>query len=318
MAEHPGKIGIVGTGFVGATAAYAMVMAGVGREIVLVDIDRARAQAEADDIRHAVPFAHPIQVSAGEYDDLHGVRVVVLTAGVNQQPGETRLQLLDRNAAIFRQIVPQVLAVAPDAVLLVATNPVDIMTHLTARFAAEYGGISGRVLGSGTTLDTARFRTLLAGHLGVDAQHVHAYVIGEHGDSEVLVWSQVTIGGIPLEDYCRSQGIELDDRTRADIDEKVRHAAYHIIQGKRATYYGIGAALARIINVILRDQRSLLTVCAPLPQVEGIDDVTVALPHLVGGRGVIATLWQPLHALERSALRQSAEIVKTAIESIKV
>jgi L-lactate dehydrogenase len=318
MAEHPGKIGIVGTGFVGATAAYAMVMAGVGREIVLVDIDPARAQAEADDIRHAVPFAHPIQVSAGEYDDLRGARVVVLTAGVNQQPGETRLQLLDRNAAIFRQIVPRILTAAPDAVLVVATNPVDIMTHLTARFAAEYGVTDGRVLGSGTTLDTARFRTLLSGHLGVDAQHVHAYVIGEHGDSEVLVWSQVSIGGIPLEDYCRSQRIELDDRRRAEIDEKVRRAAYHIIQGKRATYYGIGAALARIINVILRDQRSLLTVCAPVSQVEGVDDVTIALPHLVGGSGVIATLWQPLSPLERSSLRQSAEIVKTAIQSIHI
>lgn len=316
--EYTGKIGIVGSGFVGSTAAYALVMSGVGREVVLVDLNRARAQAEADDIRHAVPFAHNLHVNAGDYADLAGARVVVLTAGVNQRPGETRLELLDRNAAIFQSIVPQVLRYAPDAILVVATNPVDIMTHLTARFAAQEGVQQNRVLGSGTTLDTARFRTLLAARLGVDATHVHAYVIGEHGDSEVLVWSQVGIGGIPLEDYCRSQGITLDAATRADIDEKVRRAAYHIIQGKSATYYGIGAALARIVNVILRDQRSILTVCAPVEEVEGIHDVTIALPHLVGGQGVISTLWQPLTPDERDALRRSAGVVKEAIDSIHV
>jgi L-lactate dehydrogenase len=313
-----GKIGVVGSGFVGATAAYAMVMAGVGRSITLIDLDHARAQAEADDIRHAVPFAHPVNIYAGEYADLAGARVVVLTAGVNQRPGETRLQLLDRNAAIFQSIVPQVLTYAPDALLVVATNPVDIMTHLTARFAATHGAPPNRVLGSGTTLDTARFRTLLAARLGVDAQHVHAYVIGEHGDSEVLVWSQVSIGGIPFEDYCRSQGVTLSEDDRAEIDENVRRAAYHIIQGKRATYYGIGAALARIVNVILRDQRSILTVCSPLQEVEGIEDVTVALPHLVGGEGVISTLWQPLTSAERGELRKSAEIVKKVIDGIQV
>ncbi|MCC6456449.1 MAG: L-lactate dehydrogenase [Caldilineaceae bacterium] len=316
--ENTGKIGIVGSGFVGATAAYALVMSGVGREIVLVDIDRARAQAEADDIRHAVPFAHTLHVNAGDYADLAGARVVVLTAGVNQRPGETRLELLDRNAAIFRSIVPQVLRYAPDALLVVATNPVDIMTHLTARFATQEGVPQSRVLGSGTTLDTARFRTLLAAHLGVDATHVHAYVIGEHGDSEVLVWSQVGVGGIPLEDFCRTQGIDLNHETRAEIDEKVRRAAYHIIQGKHATYYGIGAALARIVNVILRDQRSILTVCAPVEEVEGIRDVTVALPHLVGGQGVLATLWQPITLDERKALHRSAQIVKEAIDSIHI
>ena len=316
--NRAGKIGIVGSGFVGATAAYAMVMAGVGREIMLVDINTERAQAEADDIRHAVPFAHALDVSAGSYADLAGCSVVVLTAGVNQRPGESRLELLDRNAAIFRSIVPEVLRHAPDAVLVVATNPVDIMTHLTATYAGHQGVDSSRIVGSGTTLDTARFRTLLGARLGVDAQHVHAYVIGEHGDSEVLAWSQVGIGGIPLEDYCRAQQVTLDADARATIDEQVRRAAYHIIQGKGATYYGIGAALARIVNVILRDQRALLTVCSPIPEVEGIRDVTVALPHLVGGRGVLATLWPSLTDDERAALRHSAEIVKTAIEGIHI
>ncbi len=315
---RPGKIGIVGTGFVGATAAYAMVMAGVGREIVLVDIDQARARAEADDIGHAVPFAHSINVSAGEYADLAGCRVVVLTAGVNQKPGESRLELLDRNATIFASIVPQVVTAAPDAVLVVATNPVDIMTHVTAHFAAKQGVAANRVLGSGTTLDTARFRTLLAGRLGVDAVHVHAYVVGEHGDSEVLAWSQVAIGGIPLADYCRTQSIVLTDDDRRDIDERVRRAAYHIIQGKRATYYGIGAALARIVNVILRDQRAILTVCGPVVDVEGVQNVTVALPHLVGGEGILSTLSLPLIEQERADLRRSAAVVKEAIDSIHI
>jgi L-lactate dehydrogenase len=257
-----------------------------------------------------------MEVRAGGYPDLAGCSVVILTAGVNQRPGETRLQLLDRNAAIFRSVVPSVLTYAPEAVLVVATNPVDVTTHLTARFAAAQGVPSSRIVGSGTTLDTARFRTLLGAKLGVDAQHVHAYVVGEHGDSEVLAWSEVSIGGIPLEVYCRSQGITLDAEVRQDIDHRVRSAAYSIIQGKGATYYGIGAALARIVNSILRDQRTILTVCSPVDDVEGIRDVTIALPHLVGGRGILATLWHPLSPDEHAALHSSAATVKEAIDSI--
>jgi len=313
---NPGKIGIVGSGLVGATAAYAMVMRGIGREIVLVDLNRGRAEAEADDIRHAVPFAHPVNIWAGDYADLAGCRVVVITAGVNQQPGETRLQLLARNAAVFRQVVPTILTHAPDALLVVATNPVDITTHLTAQLAARHGVPSSRVIGSGTTLDTARFRTLLGSHLGVDAQHVHAYVIGEHGDSEVLTWSLVTVGGLPLDGFCRQQGITFDDNVRQQIDHGVRRAAYSIIEGKGATYYGIGSALARIVDVILRDQRAILTICTPLPEVLGVADVTVALPHLLGGAGVITLLPQPLNDEEKTLLYRSAQVVKDAIASL--
>lgn len=311
-----GKIGVVGSGFVGSTAAYAMVMRGVGREIVLVDLNTKRAQAEADDILHAVPFAEPLSVRAGDYADLAGCRVVVITAGVNQRPGETRLQLLERNAAVFRQVVPSVLEHAPDAVLVVATNPVDVTTHLTARYAAAYGVPSSRIVGSGTTLDTARFRALLGRTLGVDAHHVHGYVIGEHGDSEVLTWSQVTLGGMSLEEFCRRQHIDFTPETRADIDHKVRHAAYHIIEGKSATYYGIGSALARIVEVILEDQRAILTVCTPTAHVAGVDDVTVALPRLVGGEGIMASFPQPLSDEETHLLHRSASIVKEAIDSL--
>ncbi len=310
------KVGIVGTGMVGSTAAYALVMRGIGREIVMVDANTKRAQAEADDIFHAVPFAHPLQVRAGDYADLAGSRVVILAAGVGQRPGETRLQLLERNAAIFRQVVPAVLEYAPGAVLVVATNPVDIMTHLAARYAAEHGVPPHRVLGSGTTLDTARFRALLGRHLGVDTQHIHAYVVGEHGDSEVLTWSLVTVGGMPLAEFCRQNGIELDEALQREIDHRVRGAAYTIIEGKGATYYGIGSALARIVEAILRDQRSILTVCTPVVEIAGVCDVTISLPHLVGSEGVLASFPLPLSEEEEARLKASAEVVCCAIEEL--
>ncbi len=311
------KIGIVGAGMVGATAGYALVMRGVGREIVLVDMNTKRAKAEADDIFHAVPFAHPLRVSAGDYSELAGSRVVILAAGVSQRPGETRLQLLQRNAEIFRQVVPAVLAHAPDAVLLVATNPVDVMTHLAARFAGEHGVPPARVLGSGTTLDTARFRVLLGQQLGVDAQHVHAYVVGEHGDSEVLTWSLVTVGGMPLQQFARQHGIGMDETVREAIEHRVRDAAYAIIEGKGATYYGVGAALARIVGAIVRDQRSILTVCTPVAEVLGVCDVTISLPHLIGGDGVLASFPLPLDRTEQAGLQASASVVCEAIDSLQ-
>lgn len=312
-----GKVGVIGSGFVGATAAYAMVMRGVGREIVLVDVNRARADAEADDIRHAVPFANPINVHGGDYADLVGCRAVVISAGVNQRPGESRLELLGRNRAVFEQVIPSVLAYAPDALLVVATNPVDVMTHFAAKLAETHGGARNRVLGSGTTLDTARFRTLLGSRLGVDAQHVHAYVIGEHGDSEVLTWSLATVAGMPLDDFCRQRGVVLDAAARQAIDEQVRHAAYSIIAGKGATYYGVGAALARIVDVILRNQRSILTVCTCVAEVMGVEDVTLSLPNLVTGVGVAGSHLQPLSEAEAAALAASAGVIRQAIQSLE-
>jgi L-lactate dehydrogenase len=310
------KVGIVGSGFVGATAGYALVMQGVGREIVLVDKNPVRADAEADDIRHAVPFSHPLEVRAGNYKDLAGCRVVVLCAGVGQKPGETRLQLLQRNAQVFREVVPAVLAQAPDAVLVVATNPVDVMTHLASRFAANCGVAAGRILGSGTTLDTARFRSLLGRHCGVDPHHVHAYVIGEHGDSEVLTWSLATVAGMPLEEFARLRRIELSESIREDIDSKVRGAAYLIISGKGATYYGIGSALARIVDVILHDQRAVMTVGTPTADVVGIREVTVSMPRLVGGQGVLETFTLPLNQKEIASLRASAGVIRKALDHL--
>lgn len=310
------KTGVVGSGFVGATAAYALVMRGVGRRVVLVDQNRARAESEADDLLHAVPFAHPLEVTAGEYADLAGCKVVVVSAGVGQKPGESRRELLGRNAKVFKQVIPQILQYAPEAVLLIATNPVDVMTHIAARYAAEFGVPSSRVIGSGTTLDTARFRSLIGRKLKVDSQHIHAYVLGEHGDSEVLAWSQVTVGGISLNEFCTGHEISICEDDYAGIDEKVRRAAYHIIEGKGATYYGIGSAIARIVEVILQDERSLLTVCTPMDDVVGVRDVTVSLPNLVGGEGIIQTFFPHMNDEETAALRNSAQVVRSVIDEV--
>ena len=311
------KTGIVGSGFVGATAAYALVMRGVGRRLVLVDQNRARAESEADDILHAVPFANPVEVTAGDYPDLAGCKVVIVSAGVGQKPGETRLQLLGRNAQVFKQVIPNILQHAPNAVLLIATNPVDVMTHLAARFAADFGVPSTRVIGSGTTLDTARLRALIGRQLNVDSQHIHAYVLGEHGDSEVIPWSLVSVGGIPLDEFCSEGEISICPDDYAAIDEKVRRAAYHIIEGKGATYYGVGSAIARIVEVILQDERSILTVCTPTENVAGVKNVTVSLPNLVGGEGIIKTFFPNLNEVETTALRASAQVVHSVIEELE-
>ena len=311
------KTGIVGSGFVGSTAAYALVMRGVGRRVVLVDQNKSRAAAEADDILHAVPFAHPLEVTAGDYSDLAGCKVVIVSAGVGQKPGETRLQLLGRNAQVFKQVIPRILEHAPQTILLIATNPVDVMTHLAARYAGEFGLPSSRVIGSGTTLDTARLRSLIGRQLNIDSQHIHAYVLGEHGDSEVIPWSLVTVGGIPLEEFCNGGEISMCPEDYAGIDAKVRRAAYHIIEGKGATYYGIGSAIARIVEVILQGERSILSVCTPTEEVAGIKDVTVSLPNLLGGEGIIETFFPNLNDAEITALRASAHVVRSVIDELK-
>ena len=310
------KVGIVGCGMVGSASAFALVMRGIGREIVLVDVNPKRAEAEANDIYHAVPFSNPLTVRAGTYASLVGCRAVVIAAGVGQKPGETRLHLLERNAAVFGDVVPSVLEHAPHAVLVVVSNPVDIMTHLAAHFAARSGVPATRVIGSGTMLDTARFRALLGRHFDVDAQHVHAYVLGEHGDSEVLTWSQATIAGMHLDDFVKVHGTPLRPEDRTRIDDQVRRAAYHIIEGKGATFYGIGSAVARLLDVILHDQRAVLTICCRIDSVPEFAGVTFSLPHLVGGSGAIATVAPPLDDTERASLARSASVLRDAVGSL--
>lgn len=311
------KVGIVGSGLVGATAAYALILRGLCREIVLVDKDAKRAGAEADDLHHAVPFSHPAQVFAGDFADLADARLVILSAGVSQKPGENRIDLLRRNAAVFQDIVPKILEQAPSAILLVATNPVDLMTHMTARYAVDAGGETRQVLGSGTLLDTARFRTLLSRRLGVDSHHVHAYVIGEHGDSEVLAWSSVNVAGMSLRKFRDAANVDFDDgEQREEIEVQVRNAGYRIIEGKGATYYGVGAALAKIAEVILRDQRAVLTVSGPTSCVPDAPDVALSLPRIVGGEGILSTISMPMNAGEMEGLQRSARLLRGHLDEL--
>jgi len=313
------KIGIVGCGMVGSSVAFALVMNGVGREIILVDLNRARAEAEANDLFHAVPFAHPLTVRAGDYADLVGCRAVVIAAGVAQRPGETRLELLQRNAAVFERVVPSIVTQAPNAILVVVSNPVDIMTHLATVFAGALGIPANRVIGSGTMLDSARFRTLLGSRFGVDPHHVHAYVVGEHGDSEVLTWSLAAIAGSRLDEFAVRHGdAPLSEIDKREIDQKVRRAAYEIIAGKGATYYGIGAAVARLLDVLLHDQRAILSICSQVNDLFGNQKITLGLPHLVGAEGALNRIPLHLDSNEQTALERSASIVHDAIESLKL
>jgi L-lactate dehydrogenase len=298
---------------VGSAAGYALALLGSVSEVVLVDRDEALALAQAQDIAHAVPFASATQIRAGGYDALAGAAVVILAAGVSQKPGETRLELLGRNAEVFRSVVAEVQRVAPEAILLIATNPVDIMTDVATRLS---GLPPARVIGSGTILDTARFRSLLGAHLGIAPQSVHAYVLGEHGDSEVLAWSAARAGSVPIRAFAAQVGAALTDEVVARIDDGVRNAAYTIIAGKGATWYGIGAGLARIVRAILRDEQSVLSVSIRTREVEGVRDVALSVPRVVGRAGVTADLFPELDRTEHDALRRSAELLKTTADAL--
>jgi L-lactate dehydrogenase len=303
------KVGVVGCGLVGSTAAYAMALEGAARDLVLIDLNPAVARAHAEDILHATPFASPVRIAAGDYPEIRGADAVVLACGVAQRPGESRLELLERNARVFREVLSRVMESAPDAILIVASNPVDVMTQVVTRIS---GLPPGKIIGSGTILDTARFRALLGEHLGVAPQSVHAYVLGEHGDSEVLVWSSARVGGVPIGDFAEQVDRPLTEEEKARIDEGVRRAAYRIIEGKGATYHGIGSGLARIVRAIRDDERTVMTLSSLTMDVEGVDEVCLSLPRVLGGRGIEAELRPALSDEEHEALRKSAELLKEA------
>lgn len=309
------RIGIVGVGMVGSAAGYALALMGVAGEIVLVDRSPALAQAQAEDISHAVPFASATRVIAGDYEALAGADLVILAAGVSQKPGETRLALLSRNAEVFAEVIGAVRRVAPDAILLIATNPVDIMTDIATRLS---GLPPGRVIGSGTILDSARFRSLLGQHLHVSPQSIHGYVLGEHGDSEVLAWSSAQAGSVPIRAAAAQMGAAITDEVVARIDAGVRRAAYRIIEGKGATWYGIGAGLARIARAILRDEQAVLSVSILTPEVVGVRGGTLSLPRAVGRSGVTADLMPDLDGAETEALRRSAQMLADLAGEVKL
>jgi L-lactate dehydrogenase len=308
-----GKVGLVGTGMVGSSFAYALMQRRLANELVLVDKDDARAQGEAMDLNHGLPFVRPFRIYAGDYEQLAGSEIVVITAGANQRPGETRLDLLQHNAAVFRDIIPRVVAVSPDAIIVVATNPVDILTTIAATIA---GLPAGRVIGSGTILDTARFRYLLGEHYHVDPRSVHAYIVGEHGDTELALWSLANIAGVRLRDFLDPNGRGYDQAAMDRIFEQTRTAAYEIIKRKRATYYAIGLGLLTIVEAVLRDQRTVLTVSTPMTGQYGVEGTAMSLPTIVGQHGAVEILDLPISDDERAAFQRSAQTLKDRLAQL--
>ena len=308
-----GKVGLIGTGMVGASFAYALMQRGLANELVLIDADTARAEGEAMDLNHGMPFVRPMRMYAGDYAQLAGAEVVVICAGSNQRPGESRLDLLQRNAAVFRDIVPKVVAAAPDAVVVIATNPVDILTTISDQIA---GLPPGRVLGSGTILDTARLRYLLGEHYRVDPRSVHAYIVGEHGDSELALWSLANIAGVRLRDFVGANGRGYERPALDAIFEQTRNAAYEIIQRKRATYYAIGLGLLTLVEAILRDQSTVLTVSSPMRGQYGVEGIAISMPSIVGRAGVEEVLNLTISDEELAAFQRSAQTLKERLAQL--
>ncbi|MEJ8840669.1 L-lactate dehydrogenase [Ramlibacter sp. AN1133] len=313
MTNDASKVAVVGAGRVGSTFAYTLAASGLVREIVVADADLARAEGEAMDIAQSVPFHRPVRVRAGSLRDAAGAAVTVITAGAAQRPGEPRTALVQRNVEVLRGILDEVVAANPDGLLLIATNPVDALTCAALRMS---GLPPGRVIGSGTVLDSARLRAELAAHYGVDARNVHAYVLGEHGDSEFVAWSTATVGNMKLEDYCAATHTSCAPEEMEKIGERVRRAAYEIIQRKGATNFAIAAALTRIIEAILRDEQSVLTVSTLVQGEYGLQDVCLSLPAIVGRGGVQRVLQVPLAVGEVAALRRSADAIRGVAQGV--
>lgn len=312
---NPPKVGIIGAGNVGSTACYALMIGGLVSEIVLLDINKDRARGEALDLSHGASFVKPVRIRAGSYEDLSGSRIIIIAAGVAQEPGETRLDLVHKNAAVFGNIIPQALQYCPEAIYLVVTNPVDILTYVTLKLS---GLPPSKVIGSGTVLDSSRFRFLLSQHCGVDARNVHAHVVGEHGDTEVLVWSEANIAGIPFTEYCRYCERQCPPNWQQEVTDRVRKAAYEIINLKGATYYAVGLAITRIVEAIIRDEHSVLTVSGLVSGQHGVADIALSLPCIVTAQGIEKTLPLPMNSEELAAFRHSADTLKEVARQLKI
>lgn len=310
------KVGIIGCGFVGATLAYTLVSSGIFSEIVLIDIDKNRAAGEAMDLAHCLPFISPMQIYAGDYDDLEDAAIVVITAGANQKEGETRLDLAHKNAQITASVVEQIAAVNRDCILLMVTNPVDILTKV-ALCVSHFP--PSRVIGSGTVLDSARLKFLVGERLGVDSRNVHTFIIGEHGDSELAVWSSANVSGLDMKDYC---GVS-DGKCRSYGDitgmfDYVKNSAYEIIRGKGATYYAIAQAVMRIVSSIMKDQHTIMPVSTLVDGHYGLDGLCISVPAIVGRTGVESVLDIPLSDEEMSRLHSSAKALSEVWDSLGI
>lgn len=314
MAQTAIKISVIGAGFVGSTVAYTLVVKGVASEIVLVDVNLERAEGEAMDISHGAPFAKSSVIRAGSYEDTKGSDVVIITAGTNQKPGETRIDLITRNAAIMRDVAGRVGEQSPNAVILVISNPVDVMTYVARQVT---GFPKNRVIGSGTVLDSSRFRYLLANRFDIDPRNVHGYIMGEHGDSEFPAWSLVNIAGMSLDEASDLFNKEINDEVRQSIADSTRNAAYEIINRKGATYYGIGMSATRIVEAIVRDERSIMTVSSLLHGEYDIDDLYLSVPAILGEHGIEKVLTPRLSDLELANLHHSAQVLRDARNQIQ-
>lgn len=309
------KAVMVGCGFVGSASVFALMQSGLFSEIAMIDADMDKAEGEAMDISHGIPFAKHMRVYAGDYDDVRDAGIVIVTAGANQKPDETRLDLVHKNVGIFKSIIPQIASRDFKGILLVVANPVDILTAVAQKLS---GLPENKVIGSGTVLDTGRLKTRISDHLGVDSRSVHAFIIGEHGDSEIAAFSSANVSGIPLNDFCEMKGHFNHDESEKFIAEDVKNAAYEIIQRKRATYFGVAMAVKRICECIVRDEKSILPVSTMMHGEQGIEGVVLSMPCVVGGDGIETQVPIKLDEDEAKRLKESADILKGIMAELDI
>ena len=315
MQINPRKAAIVGCGFVGASIAFRFLQQGLFSRLVLLDANRDKAEGEAMDLSDGLPYGASMEITAGTYDDIADCALVVITAGANQKPGETRLDLIGKNAAILRSILAEITARDFGGILLIVSNPVDVLTYTAWKLS---GYPRERVIGSGTVLDTGRLKQLLGEELGVDSRNVHAFIIGEHGDSELAVWSEANVSGLDLQDFCRIRGLERVTETKDRLYRQVRDSAYEIISRKGATYYGIAMAVGRIAESLVKDEHAVLPVSVVLEGEYGLEGLALSIPSIVGREGLEEVLEIPLSGEEAQALRQSAKQMEEAIASLNL
>lgn len=307
------KVAIIGSGFVGSASAFALMQSGLFSELVLVNRTMERAQGEALDISHGLPFAKPMKIYAGTYDDIADAAVIVVTAGVGQKPGETRLDLVRNNIGVFRSVIPEIARRDCGGIVLIVTNPVDVLTYAAVKFS---GLPENRVFGSGTVLDSARLKYLVGEHLNVDSRSVHAFIIGEHGDSEIAAWSSANVSGVPLERFCQMRGHKSFEEDMRAIALDVKNSAYEIIRKKEATYYGVAMVVKRICEAIVRDEKSVFPVSCVQHGAYGVQDVALSLPAIVGKNGVETLVPIALDGAEQRALTYSAETLKAVLRQV--
>ena len=309
------KAAIIGCGFVGTSIAFSLVQTGIFSVLVLIDANEKKAEGEAMDLSHGLPFTKPMEIKAGGYEDIADCAMIIITAGANQKPGETRLDLVHKNVEIYKSIIPKIVEKNQEATLLIVSNPVDIMTYVALKLS---GYPSHKVIGSGTVLDTARLKYLLSRHLDVDSRSIHAFIIGEHGDSELAVWSAANVSGIPLNHFCELRGYFDHMESMDRIYQSVRDSAYEIIEKKGATYYGVAMAVCRIAESVIRNEHSIMPISVYLDGLYGLHDICLSIPTVVGQEGAEKVLDIPLDLMEMGKLVYSAEELKKIIGELKL